>query len=402
MRLLLLAFVLIVSTVAAKQDVAKQITKTSKEIKSFDKKYSNLHKKMSKTAKAIIQSEQDLAKQEKEIAQLSKTLEDSQEKYESNSKDLLVLKDKQLLLQGKQGLIEQELISSIARNISINTLVKDKYTVTKESIITEEVLNELNLQTQRKIERLEDEYNANAETIQNYQARTERLQASINTIDKQKAELLEVTEKNKRSISKMQRDKEKYKRSIDKLLAQKRALSNTLAQLNIIQSEEAKKAQEAKKAEIGRTKTDVTAKVTKKGSSYQSVKSKKYRGKKTIAPLTGYTLVKAFGPYTDPIYKIKIYNESVSLQPTQSDAKVATVLNGKIILAKKTQLLDNVVIIKHANGLHTIYAHLDQIAPTIVKGKKVKKGSIIGRVNHELIFEVTQDNFHIDPMTLIN
>lgn len=402
MRQLLLAFVLIVSSVAASQDVAKQITKTSKEIKSFDKKYSNLHNKMAKTAKAIIESEQDLAKQQQDIAQLSKTLEESQTKYEANYKELNELKDKQLLLQGKQGLIEQELIRSIARNISINSLVKDKFTVTKEAIITEEILNELNLQTQRKIERLENEYNANAQTIQNYQAQTERLQANINTIDRQKAELLEVTEKNKRSISKMQRDKEKYKRSIEKLLAQKRALSNTLAQLNIIQSEEAKKAQEAKKAENGRTKTDVTAKVTKAGSSYQSVKSKKYRGQKTIAPLTGYTLVKAFGPYTDPIYKIKIYNESVSLQPTESDAKVATVLNGKVILAKKTQLLDNVVIIKHANGLHTIYAHLDQIAPTIVKGKKVKKGSIIGRVNHELIFEVTQDNFHIDPMTLIN
>ncbi len=402
MRLFLLVFVLLVSSIAAKQDVAKQITKTSKEIKSFDKKYSNLHKKMAKTAKAIIQSEQDLAKQEQEIAQLSKSLEESQTKYEANSKDLLALKEKQLLLQGKQGLIEQELIRSIARNISINSLIKDKYTVTKESIITEEILNELNLQTQRKIERLENEYNANAETIQNYQVQTARLQADINMIDKQKAELLEVTESNKRSISKMQRDKEKYKRSIDELLAQKKALSNTLARLNIIQSEEAKREQEAKIAASSRTKTDATAKVTKSGSSYQSVKSKTYRGRKTIAPLSGYTLVKAFGPYTDPIYKIKIYNESVSLQPTESDAKVATVLNGKIILAKKTQLLDNVVIIKHANGLHTIYAHLDQIAPTIVKGKKVKKGSIIGRVNHELIFEVTQDNFHIDPMTLIN
>lgn len=402
MRLFLLVFVLLVSSAAAKQDVAKQITKTSKEIKSFDKKYSNLHKKMAKTAKAIIQSESDLAKQERDIAQLSKSLEESKTKYEANSKDLFALKEKQLLLQGKQGLIEQELIRSIARNISISSLVKDKYTVTKEAIITEEILNELNLQTQRKIERLEHEYNANAKIIQDYQLQTERLQADINTIDKQKAELLEVTKRNKRSITKMQRDKEKYKRSINKLLAQKRALSNTLARLNIIQSEEAKKAENARQAKSSRSKRETTAKVTKKGSSYQSVKSKKYRGKKTIAPLSGYTLVKAFGPYTDPIYKIKIYNESVSLQPTESDAKVATVLNGKIILAKKTQLLDNVVIIKHTNGLHTIYAHLDQIAPTIVKGKKVKKGSIIGRVNHELIFEVTQDNFHIDPMTLIN
>ncbi len=353
---------------------------------------------MSKTAKAIKQSEKELIQQEKKISKLNSKLEISQEKYKSKHKELLELKDKQLLLQGKQGLIEKELIKSIARNISINSLVKDKHTVTTESIITEEILNELNLQTQRKIERLEQEHNSNVKTIKSYQTRTDRLQADISTADKQKDELLKVTKKNKNSITKMQKDRKKYKRSIDRLMARKKALSSTLARLNIIRSEETKKATQSKRS---RTKKSATAKVTKKGSSYQSVKSKKYRGKKTIAPLSGYRLVKKFGPYTDPIYKIKIYNESVTLQPNQRNAKVKTVLNGKVILAKKTQLLDNVVIIKHSNGLHTIYAHLDQIAPTIRKGKKVKRGATIGRVDHELIFEVTQNSYHIDPMSLI-
>jgi len=398
MRTLLLALLLIVSTVSAKQDVTKQIKKTNKEIKSFDKKYSSLHKKISKTAKAIKKSEKELVQQERDITALSKKLERSQKRHQANHKELLELKDKQLLLHGKQGLIEKELVQSIARNISINSLVKDKHAVTTESIITEEILNELNLQTQRKIKRLEQEHDANAKTIKSYQTRTDRLQADISNIDKEKVKLLEVTKKNKSSITKMQKDRKKYKRSIDKLLAQKKALSSTLARLNIIKSEETKQAKQTK---TSRTKTNATAKVTKKGSSYQSVKSKRYRGKKTIAPLSGYRVVKKFGPYTDPIYKIKIYNESVSLQPNQRNAKVKTVLNGKVILAKRTQLLDNVVIVKHSNGLHTIYAHLDQIAPTVKKGKKIKKGSTIGRVDHELTFEVTQDSYHIDPMSLI-
>jgi murein DD-endopeptidase MepM/ murein hydrolase activator NlpD len=112
--------------------------------------------------------------------------------------------------------------------------------------------------------------------------------------------------------------------------------------------------------------------------------------------------VKKFGPYTDPIYDIKIFNESVSLQPALKNAKVKTVLNGKVILAKETSLLNNIVIIEHDAGMHTIYAHLSQIAPNITKGKRLKKGSIIGRVNDELMFEVTQQNYHIDPMQLID
>lgn len=394
MRIFLLSL-LIVSALFAKEDINRQIKKTSTEIKSFDRKYSSLHKKMQRTAKAIQRKEKDMVVQEAHIKRLEKALESSKEQYTSNHKELSELKEEQRLLESKQGLVEKELIEALARNLSINMLLKEKNAVTTESIITEEIMHELNVQTQRKIENLEQEHSANAKIIQEYQLRTKNLQSAITNIDKQKAELQEVTQKNKQSIQSLQKDKKRYKRSINKLIAQKAALKKTLAQLNIVRAEEVQKEKKSVK------RKSAHAKVTKRGSSYQNVKSARYRGRKTIAPLTGYKLVKKFGPYTDPIYKIKIYNESVTLQPTERNAKVNTVLNGKVILAKNTPLLDNVVIIKHANGLHTIYAHLDMIAPTIRKGKKVKKGAVIGRVNNELIFEVTQNSAHIDPMTLI-
>jgi len=396
MRPLLLSLLFISLTLTAQGDVSKQISKTNKEIKDFDKKYSSLHNKMSETARAIQQKERDLLTQKEHISRLSQALDQSQEEYNANSKELLELREKQLLLEGKQGLIEKELIKSIARNISISMLEKDCNPVNTDAVITEEVLEALNKQTQQRIEKLEQEHTANAATIARYQNRTDKLQSAIAAIDRQKVELLEATQKNKKDIASKQRDKERYKRSMDELLAQKSALQKTLAQLNIVRSQEEQETEQQK--ETGKVRS-AQAKVTKRGSSYQSVKSKKYNGNKTIAPLSGYTLVKKFGPYTDPIYKIKIYNESVTLQPTERKAKVKTVLNGKVILAKNTPLLDNVVIIKHSNGLHTIYAHLDQIAPTIKKGKKVK--AVIGRVDDELIFEVTQNSYHIDPMTLI-
>jgi murein DD-endopeptidase MepM/ murein hydrolase activator NlpD len=395
MRTLFLSFLLIGAALIAKEDVAKKISKTSKEIRSYDAKYSSLHKKMEETADAIQKKESALLEQEKHITRLSRELEHSQEQYEANRKELQELNEKQLSIQGKQALIEKELVQSLARNISINMLAKDKNAVTTESIITEEVLRELNTQTQRDIEKLEQEHKETTKTIESYQLRTAELQSAISDIDRQKAELLEATQNNKNSIDSLQRDKRKYKRSIDELLAQKEELKKTLAQLNIIRALEEEREKESQKEK------SVDAQVTKRGSSYQSVQTKRYRGTKTISPLSEYKVVKQFGPYVDPIYKIKIYNESVTLQPTEHNAKVKTVLNGKVILAKNTPLLDNVVIIKHANGLHTIYAHLDMIAPTIEKGKRVKKGAVIGRIDDELIFEVTQDSYHIDPMTLI-
>lgn len=45
-------------------------------------------------------------------------------------------------------------------------------------------------------------------------------------------------------------------------------------------------------------------------------------------------------------------------------------LDGKIVFAKDTSMLARVVIVEHDNGIHTIYAHLDKIAPNIKVGKK--------------------------------
>jgi len=137
------------------------------------------------------------------------------------------------------------------------------------------------------------------------------------------------------------------------------------------------------------------------GSSYQNSRVKKYKGKKTIAPLDSFTIKRKFGRYTDPIYKIKIFNESVILTSKIKNAKVKNVLNGKVVYAKNTAVLDRVVIVENSYGIHTIYAHLSKIAPTIKVGKKIKKGYVIGRVEKDLSFEVTQKSYHINPLELI-
>ena len=89
------------------------------------------------------------------------------------------------------------------------------------------------------------------------------------------------------------------------------------------------------------------------------------------------------------------------LASSTPDATVKSVLSGKVIFAKDTASLEKVVIIENSDEIHTIYAHLSKIAPTIQVGLKIKKGFVIGRVVDGLTFEVTQKNFHIDPLELI-
>ena len=90
------------------------------------------------------------------------------------------------------------------------------------------------------------------------------------------------------------------------------------------------------------------------------------------------------------------------LSANSADAKVKSVFNGKVVFAKETAMLDKVVIIENPNAIHTIYAHLNQIPPTVRVGSNVKKGYIIGRIGSDLTFEVTQQNYHINPLDLIS
>ncbi len=43
------------------------------------------------------------------------------------------------------------------------------------------------------------------------------------------------------------------------------------------------------------------------------------------------------------------------------------------MLKKDAGMLENVVIIQHKNGLHTIYSHLDKISPSLKVGRWIKK-----------------------------
>ena len=393
-------------------DIDQQITETSKQINTFDKEYSALHSKMANTAKAILREKREILQQQKHLEELLFELSINEESYQNNQAELKEIQTSQSQLNEEQNAIEQKLVFAVARNVSLSMLLDDQRSHNADALITEEVLKHLTAQVKQEINGLNSAFEENSKRIAALELRIVTLEGVIASIESKRREVERTQEANKKALQKLEGDKQIYKASIDDLLDKQDALKKTLAQLNIIKVDEARKAQEAyeaaeaRKRAAARRNNTVAAKdlpeVKQRGSSYQQIKTKSYNGKKTIAPIDDYLLVKKFGPYTDPIYNIKIFNESISLQPKQANAKVKNVLNGKVILAQNTALLENVVIVEHADGMHTIYAHLDQIAPTVQKGKKIRKGSVIGRVKNELMFEVTQKNYHINPMQLID
>ncbi len=402
---LLLVFVLTFSLLGAKTNIDTQIKETNKKLSSFSKSYSSINKKMSQTAKAILKQKQAILKQQKQIESLTSELKEKEKRYKENIVKLKELESTQHNLTKEQQKIEDELIFTIAQSVSLSVILEEEYAVNEDSLMEFEVLKEMLNASKEKAKKLNKKFYKTSKNITSLSNEASSLKNQIASIDAKRKKLILIQKKNKKALKKLEKSKLSYKKELKKLLKKQDTLKRTLSQLNIIKIDKAKKAkEEAARKKAFEAKKIVSdkdlPKVKKHGSSYQRTKTKRYKGPKTIAPLDRYTITKKYGTYTDPIYGIKVFNESISLKPKKANAKVKTVFNGKVIYADKTAVLDNIVIIEHKNGLHTIYANLSKIAPNIRKGKRVKKGSTIGRVKNELVFEVTQKSYHINPIRL--
>ncbi len=396
---------LVFSVILANTSVDSKIKKTSTKLNKYSKNHKNINKKMAKNAREILRLKKELNKQQKLAKKLQQELEGKEKSYNENKKQLISLSKTQAKLEKDSQKLEQELVFMIAQSVSLSVILEEEYTPSEESMIEFEVFKVMLKNSKEKIKKLNKIFYENSKNINILSEQAASLEVAIAVIDSKRKDLLNAQAKTKKGLKKLKIAKASYKKELQKLLKKQDLLKNTLAKLNIIKIDEIKKAKEsAARKKAFKQKTVLSDKnlptVKKHGSSYQAVKTKKYKGPKTIAPFSPYTITKKYGTYTDPIYGIKVFNESISLKPKEPNTKVKTVFNGKVIYADKTAVLNNIVIIEHKNGLHTIYANLSQISPNIKKGKKVKKGYTIGRVGNELIFEVTQKSFHINPIRL--
>ncbi len=395
-------FVLFAVTLFAASSVDVKIKKTSKQLHSTSKNYKRLNHKMARTAEAILKQKRVIAKQEEQIAKLEAELKEKHLSYKSSKEQLSELQKELKRLQKESNEIEQKLTFAIAKSVTLGVMLSNEHQ-NIDSLVELEVLKAKLKNYKQKIQKYNKNFIQLSNTIATLNTQSQKLEATIQSIDQKRKKLLAMQKKNKEDLKKLKIAQNRYKKQLQRLLKKQDALKKTLARLNIIRLNKEKEAKERARRKAAfnqKITTKNLPKVKQYGKSYQRVKTTKYRGPKTFAPLKSYTITKKFGTYTDPIYGIKVFNESIALKPKKRQAQVRNVLNGKVIYADRSPMLNNIVIVEHKNGLHTIYANLSKISPYVKKGKKIKKGYVIGRVDDELIFEATQKSYHINPIQL--
>lgn len=377
---------------------ANGIAEKTKDLKENERIQQQLSKKLEDLAQDILSGEKNL----KNLSEQINTLSSQTSKLEANikvqNKELNTLNNQNKELLRIKSLMESKLISLMAKDFAYDLPIPEGYIEGEESFMAFELLGSLDKVLSEEISKLSKDYEGVNLLIENKQKQIEQIRLNLKNYNEQLKELQSLKNRQIKEINQQKTDRQIYAKKLDNLKAQQEELRATLDELKIIDKKEQVKKQKEETSKL----TNNNQKIRQIGSSYQGSSVKRYTGKKTIAPLDSFTIKQKFGNYVDPIYNIKIFNENVVLRSKKADATVKSVLDGRVVFAKNTTMLQRVVIIEHNDGIHTIYAHLDKIAPNIKVGKRVKKGAVVGRIKDDLTFEVTQKHFHINPLELIS
>lgn len=437
-------FLVFLGTIFAASNIDKKIQTNTEKLNSSDDKKESTSLKVKDLADQIESQNTNITNIEKDIKQINSDIDEHQKLLEDSKNKLDELKSKSSELIKEKTTSEEQIVDTIIEEFSISIAVKLVSEDSLQELIDSEIYTLLSQHSKDKVLKLNTNYSALSANTKNNQKDIEKISLYINDRQKTKDKLTNLKEKHSSSLSNLEQQHKSYQEELNKVAKEQDSLKSLLSELNILKQEETKKAEEAaavaedekrkrlqtllsqKKASANndairedvvddssqdevqtadsrnqRYAKTLNLDVKKIGSSTDGVTIIKYKGEKTIAPLKSFKIVKNFGTYYDPVYKIKLFNESIVLKSDENQAKVVAVLNGKVVYAKKNAgMLDNVVIIQHENGLHTIYSHLDEISPTLVVGKWIQQGYVVGRVNDTLMFQATKDSSHIDPKDL--
>jgi len=405
--------ILLSSFLLFSSNIDKKIQQNQKILNTSNKTKENTTLKIKELAEKIETQNNNISKLEEDIAKINKDIEQHQKLLEKSQATLIELQSKSKNLLKEKTNNEEEMINTIVEELSISMALQLVSINSSQELIDNEIFNLLSVNSKQKVIQLNKNYTKISENTKANQQEINKLNAYIIDRLKTKENFTALKTDHAKSLQNLTKEHKLYQEELKKVVEQQESINKILSDLKILKQQEIKKAQEEQRIANQKNEMqtanvrnqqfakDLNLDVRKIGSSTDGVQIAKYKGAKTIAPLKSFKVIKNFGTYYDPVYKIKLFNESIVLQSNEKDSKVVSVLNGKIVYAKKNAgMLYNVVIIQHEGGIHTIYSHLDDIAPNIVVGKWIQKGSVVGRINSNLTFQVTKDSAHIDPRDL--
>ena len=386
------------------QKIEKEITKTQKEIQEKAQKAKTIQLSLEELGKTILKKQNYLNKLSKKISKLKLQIEKNKTNVKQKEEKIKNLKEKKKKLLHKKSIVERKLVDIIIKDLSFNLISSSQEPSKEEDIVFEAVYEKLSKIAKKESKKYQEQFISFEQNIGMLNKEIDILEKEINKLSSSKKELEKLKKEEQEKIAKLDYEKAMYKKRLQKIIDEQKSRTTLLNVLKITKQKAIEKERKKREEELKRKQQKLKAdniKIRQIGSSYQATKKKRYKGKKVRAPLESFSVIKKFGPYVDPVYHIKIHNDSITMLSKKKNAIVRNIMDGKVIIAKDISMLGKTVIIKHANNLHSIYSNLSKIAPGIKPGRFIKKRNAIGRIKSELKFEITKEDVPINPFEVI-
>lgn len=123
-------------------------------------------------------------------------------------------------------------------------------------------------------------------------------------------------------------------------------------------------------------------------------------------PINGARLSSSFGPRRHPVLGYNRMHKGTDFA-ARTGTPIYAAGDGVVERANRFGSYGNYILIRHANGYKTAYAHLNGFARNIRAGRRVTQGQVIGYVGAtgrvtgpHLHYEVLRNGVHINPMSM--
>ncbi len=387
------------------EDINRNIMLNQNKLEETTLEKTKLSNHLTSLGNAINQKYQQSQELSQQIQALQRSIEKNQAQNLLQEKSLEQHRSLLNSLKKDRHQIQDAVTSVLLKDLLFVLILEQESSANPEDLILQEIFKHVNQDSKIKLADL----NLKEEQIN---SKITQITQSINQINKtigvqkDRQHNLEImVSEQQKLIATMRAELAIYNKKLTALDKERKELDQLLASLNIIKRNKEKELereqQNKQKAPRAIGGIQAPLEVRQVANSYRDIVTIAYNGPKTIAPLANYKIVQKFGPYFDPVYKLKVFNEYITLVSTKPNAVVRSIFDGRVVYAKEVPILKKVIIIEHKGGMHTIYSQLDKIAPTIKHGLRVQKGYVIGRIDQRLSFEVTIKDKHIDPLEII-
>jgi len=424
-KLYLLALIcsMLLSAKTSPSDLFKQIKESKSELATTQKEKSVTNRQLQKIAKKIKKLNEEIAVYDKKLDKLNSVLVSAKKKYQESMSEIKGIENIVSELDKDIEAKAKEFAKKLSRQLGGIVAQNRTSEKSEKSVVLKEVYDKYKDYNQQELLKLSRNIEQKKALRKNLLARRDEIAKSIKDVTEQQKLYKKEKAKKEQLLAKLAKEEKLYSKKLRDIFRKQTVARLTLTKLNLLQEESAKEAKKReavlkrriKQLKRLRLSRDNAIKAGKKvsykpitingvkqyGSSYTN-NTYRYRGPKTIAPMRSAIVTKKFGTFIDPIYKIKSHSDSVTLISKEHDNRVFNVLNGEVAYMGKNSMLGKMVVIKHTNGLYTIYADLNKFSPLLKVGSKVKKGSVVGKVKRKLIFEATKNGKFINPARLVN